>query len=445
MNNYDRKIVFGTAVYIFVIILANIFMINLSDRLCSYEYKLSINRVKNGICDFEKSRGIAPKDLKELSEFTGILDYPYISEVEFIPVDEIISDRDNEVKMALIEEFYNSNDIDYIAFITDKNYYKIRYKLNSSNEKRDILFIINTFGFVLLAAFLIFALFIRQKILVPFMKFSNMPYELSRGNLTIPLKEEKGKYFGRFIWGMDLLREKLEDSRMRELELQKEKKLLLLSLSHDIKTPLSAIKLYAKALYRNLYKSEDKKNEIAINIDKKVDEIEGFISEIVKASSEDFLEFEVDNTNFYIGNVLDNIKDYYYEKMKLNRIDFFVGQYNNCLVYGDADRFVQVCQNIIENAIKYGDGKRIWIDINREGERYNIFINNTGCTLDSRELLHICDSFFRGSNIGNNRGSGLGLYICRKLMHLMEGEVVVQIENKDDERIMKVQLGLNIA
>lgn len=438
MKNYNSKIIFGSLIFIFLIILANIFMINLSDRLYSNEYKLSINRVKNGIRDFEKRNNATPQNLKELSEFTGISDYKYISKIEFMSVDEV------RIRMSALQKFYNDSDIDYVVFITDKNYYKIVYKLNSNSERKYILFIINIFSFIFLAVFLIFALFIRQKILVPFMKISNLPYELSKGNLTIPLKEEKGKYFGRFIWGMDLLREKLEDSRMRELELQKEKKLLLLSLSHDIKTPLSAIKLYAKALHRNLYKSEEKKNEIAISIDKNVDEIEGFISEIVKASSEDFLEFEVNNTSFYIRNILDEIENYYNEKMKLNKIDFIIESYNNCLVYGDADRFIQVCQNIIENAIKYGDGKRIWISTEREDEQYNICISNTGCTLDPRELLHICDSFFRGSNIGSNRGSGLGLYICRKLMHLMEGDIAAYMENEGSEYIMKVRLGLKL-
>ena len=50
---------------------------------------------------------------------------------------------------------------------------------------------------------------------------------------------------------MNLLRESIEESRKKEITMQRDKKLLLLSLSHDIKTPLSAIKLNAKALAKD--------------------------------------------------------------------------------------------------------------------------------------------------------------------------------------------------
>lgn len=70
------------------------------------------------------------------------------------------------------------------------------------------------------------------------------------------VKEDKSRFFGRFIWGVDLLRENMEQQKQRELDLQRDKKMLLLSLSHDIKTPLSAIKLYSKALSKGLYDGE---------------------------------------------------------------------------------------------------------------------------------------------------------------------------------------------
>ena len=54
-------------------------------------------------------------------------------------------------------------------------------------------------------------------------------------------------------------------------------------------------------------------------------------------------------------------------------------------------------------------------------------VTNTGCNLDEREVVHIFDSFFRGSNAEGKVGSGLGLFICRKLVGMMEGEIYAQI------------------
>jgi len=86
-------------------------------------------------------------------------------------------------------------------------------------------------------------------------------------------------------------------------------------------------------------------------------------------------------------------------------------------------------QNIIENAIKYGDGKSININISKEDDCILVSIQNSGCTLSDTEIPHIFESFWRGSNSEKTQGSGLGLYICRQLMHKMGGEIFAGIKD----------------
>ena len=274
-------------------------------------------------------------------------------------------------------------------------------------------------------------IYIRAKILAPFEKLSDIPYELSKGNLTAPVKEAKNRFFGRFVWGVDMLRENMEQQKERELNLQREKKMLLLSLSHDIKTPLSAIKLYSKALSKGLYTDKEKQLEIAESINAKADEIEGYVAEIITASREDFLSLDVTMGEFYLSELVTKIKLYYTEKLSLIKTDFFVGEYGDCLISGDLDRSVEVVQNIMENAIKYGDGKEISISFSEEEGCILIAVKNSGCTLPDTDLPHIFESFWRGANAENLKGSGLGLYICRQLMHKMNGEVFAQIKDGD--------------
>ena len=57
-----------------------------------------------------------------------------------------------------------------------------------------------------------------------------------------------------------------------------------------------------------------------------------------------------------------------------------------------------------------------------------ISVKNSGCTLSEPELPHIFDSFWRGSNADKIGGSGLGLYICRQLMHKMDGEIFAEAD-----------------
>ena len=141
--------------------------------------------------------------------------------------------------------------------------YKVKY--NCNNDNSNIVLINCSLGAIVILSVSTY-IYINKKIIKPFSNIKDIPYELAKGNLNIPLKEQKNKYFGKFTWGMDMLRENLEDSKKRELKYQKDKKTLILSLSHDIKTPLSAIKLYSKALKENLYNSEEKKKEVVDGI-----------------------------------------------------------------------------------------------------------------------------------------------------------------------------------
>ena len=77
---------------------------------------------------------------------------------------------------------------------------------------------------------------------MPFERLSGIPYELSKGNLAAPIKETKNRFFGKFLWGINILRENIEQQKQRELEMQKEKKTLLLSLSHDNELPRSKLR-----------------------------------------------------------------------------------------------------------------------------------------------------------------------------------------------------------
>ena len=326
------------------------------------------------------------------------------------------------------EKFY-STDSDYVICEINGELYRFDYNTNGSSDKTRLTGIVNIVLGIMAILLITVMLYIKFAILAPFERLSGIPYELSKGNLTAPIKETKSRFFGKFLWGIDILRENIEQQKQRELELQKEKKTLLLALSHDIKTPLSAIKLYSVALSKNLYSDAEKQREIAENINEKADEIEGYVSQIITASREDFLSLEVNMGEFYLSELIEKITGYYSEKMAFIKTDFIIGEYKNCLLSGDLNRSVEVLQNVIENSLKYGDGRRVELIFPEDDECAQIAIMNGGCTLGKDDLSHIFESFWRGANAENIRGSGLGLYICRQLMRGMNGEIFAEIDD----------------
>ena len=271
--------------------------------------------------------------------------------------------------------------------------------------------------------------YIRGHIIVPFGRLNDVPKELARGNLAVPIPEEKSRFFGKFTWGINLLRESIEDSRKKEITMQREKKLLLLSLSHDIKTPLSAIKLNAKALARGLYKDVEKQRAAAISINTRADEIERFTNEITKAASEDFMSFEVTQGEAFLSVIITKINERYSSQLAMSGTEFVIQKYDDCILSCDPCRLAECLQNLVENAVKYGDGRQIRISFDKMDGCELITVSNTGCTLEAKELPQIFESFHRGNNADNVQGNGLGLFICRKLMWLMNGDIYADIRD----------------
>ena len=362
--------------------------------------------------------------LVEISRLTRVVETDGLEAVDLTACDYVTAVK------PFGEDFYDSHS-DYAIREIEGELYRFDYAVDNSAERDKQILTVNIALAVMAALILGVMLYIRVTILKPFDRLKDVPYALSKGNLTEPLKEGKKRFFGKFIWGLDMLRENMEQQKERELNLQRDRKMLLLSLSHDIKTPLAAIKLYSKALSKGLYTDKDKQLEVAQSIHAKADEIESYVTQIITASREDFLSLEVNIGEFYLSTLVEKLRAYYTEKLALIKTEFSVGEYSDCLLSGDFDRSVEVIQNMMENAIKYGDGKKISLVFDEEDGCPLVTVRNSGCSLPDTELPHMFDSFWRGSNANTEKGSGLGLYICRQLMNKMNGEVFAVVQGGD--------------
>ncbi len=351
MSKYRRFAVTIIVIEIIIVVLSNLcyhqYMHKTKDRLYRVEAaRIAEELTRSDISDIDLSKYKSIMDVKEYSSAV-MCDYDYVLE-----------------------------DVDGVL-------YQISYISVDGNSE---FIILNASIVACIVITILILVYIGKKVIHPFKSMSHMSYELAKGNLTVPIKEEKSKFFGKFLWGMDMLRETLEKNKIKELTLQKEKKLMVLSLSHDIKTPLSAIELYTKALQENLYESEEKRTEVLQGISNNVNEIRRYVDEIITASREDFLNLEVEIEEYYLSELISEIKALYEEKLALVHITFLIADYEDCLLKTDKDRFVEILQNLIENAIKYGDGRQICMLFSEEEDYKLITIENTGCCLKEEEL-----------------------------------------------------------
>ena len=398
MSKYWRFTAFILAIYVLLIVICNALMLGRLKSKAERQYMVDINR--------------AVEDIKGGASV------------------ESVSEKFDSITRAALFDPKAVVNSEFVVKEIDHDLYIFEYREKA--DIRPLIYMNIGLGIAIISASFVL-IYIGRKILRPFHMMSDYSVQLARGNLSAPVKEDKNKFFGKFLWGINMLRDNLESNKERELELQKDKKTLILSLSHDIKTPLSAIKLYSRALDENIYETDEERKNAVSGIAHNAEEIEKYVSDIVAASKEDFLNLEAEMKEFYLAEVMDRIRTLYVEKFKSLRTDFTIGEYSNVLLSGDPVRLEEVLQNLLENAIKYGSGRYVRIEFSDEEDCRLITVRNSGCSVKEEELPHLFESFYRGSNSETVKGSGLGLFIARSLMRMMNGEIFAKIVPSEED------------
>ena len=396
-------------------------------------HNVEINRL------MERISGGEPVDSISLAGFERVV------ALEFLPAEAIVGDdgdRPADAQQSEAERFFEGDRYAIRPLFSSGSlmgYVKFSYVDADSIGQRIIW--LNAILLSLFIGMMVLLLYIKAQIIRPMNVFTQLPSALAKGDFTTPVRAQKARFFGRFLWGLDMLRQTMSHERQRTLALEKEKSETALSLSHDIKTPLGAIILCSKALQEGLYNDQAKQQELLGRIGDRAHEIEGLVAAIQRSVSEEMLDMPVNAGEFYLSGVVTRVESAYGWQMELAGTSFLVGEYSDCLLRGDADRVYEAICNMIENAMKYGDGKLVSIHFPVEENCQLITVTNTGNTLPSAETVRLFDSFWRGSNAAGKQGNGLGLFIVRQLAVKMGGDAYAA--NRGDE--MDVTLVLRKA
>lgn len=295
--------------------------------------------------------------------------------------------------------------------------------------RTDIIAVYCVCSFLLIGTAAAFGAYIRKAILRPFAKMKDFASYVAAGDLDRPLEMDRGNMFGAFSESFDIMREELKASRARELSLQKKERELIASLSHDLKTPVTGIKLTSELMAAVF--SQNEGQEITVtqdmivkmnNVYKKADEIALLVGDLFSSTLEDLGAFKVNCADENSAVITALVSEY--DDRGLVRIS----EIPQVIVHMDKLRLSQVIGNILFNSYKYADTP---IDISfRLDERFlEVSIHDSGPGVPEDEIELITNKFYRGKEQGDKEGSGLGLYIARILMDKMGGELSVRSEN----------------
>ncbi|MCR5122420.1 MAG: HAMP domain-containing histidine kinase [Ruminococcus sp.] len=282
---------------------------------------------------------------------------------------------------------------------------------------------------VLITAVLVFGEYIKKTVIIPFDKMKDFASYVAAGDLDKPLEMDKDNMFGAFSESFDIMREELKESKARELALQKKERELVASLSHDLKTPVTGIKLTSELMAAVFSQNEGQMISVTPdmtlkmnNIYKRAEEINVLVSDLFSSTLEDLGEFKVSCTDEKSSVIAEIVSKY--DDRGLVRLT----EIPQVMIHLDKIRLSQVIGNIITNSYKYADTP-IEICSHIEDEFLEVSVSDSGQGVPEDELELITNKFYRGKNHGDKEGSGLGLYIAKMLMDKMGGELTIKSNN----------------
>ena len=203
--------------------------------------------------------------------------------------------------------------------------------------------------------------------------------------------------------------------------------------SHELKTPLTTMKILLESILYGGDMDKDTRNEFLMDIDKEIDRLSRVVTDLLTLAHIDSNKLTLKREMIYLADVVQE---------SIDRLEPMAGRKNQkvtfsiedeCEMFADAGKLEQVSYNLIGNAVKYTpEGGEIRIVLARSGRNAVLTVRDNGIGIPAEDLPHIFDRFYRvdkaRTRTGDEGGTGLGLSIVRQIVRLHAGTVTVSSE-----------------
>ena len=262
-------------------------------------------------------------------------------------------------------------------------------------------------------------------------QYEDMVYttgQMAEGNLKVELAEDLG-LFTELGCELKKVQDGFSKAVAEEAKSQNMKTELITNVSHDLKTPLTAIITYVDLLKKEDI-TEDERKEYVDTLDRKSQRLKVLIEdlfEVSKASSNNITMYysEVDLVNLLKQVCLENE-----DKIAESTLDIrWTLPDKKCVAHLDPNRTYRIMDNLLQNALKYSmPHSRVYVDMEEKETEYVICFKNMSATEMNFDASEITERFVRGDLSRNTEGSGLGLAIAQSFTDLQNGKFNVEID-----------------
>lgn len=276
----------------------------------------------------------------------------------------------------------------------------------------------------------LFGVFISAIFTAPLSKVTKQIKNMCETDTRVPVHVRGGSEITQLVSAFNLMVERINDMDARRQE-------FVSNASHELKTPLSSIKLICDSLLQNPDTDRETVNEFLGDMNEQVDRLTRIVNKLLSLTKLDssveeteIFDFSTVNLQVLVQNVVKALSPLAENKNIMIETHLPDSIFHRV----DADKIWEAVYNILDNSIKYTpeDG-RVYVELYRDAENVYITISDNGIGLDENEFNKIFDRFYRvdKARARETGGTGLGLSIALSAVELHGGHI--EVESREEE------------
>ncbi len=293
--------------------------------------------------------------------------------------------------------------------------------------------IITEMGFILvlllvMVTFLL-SMWIYRAILQPLGELQKATREIKNGNLDYELDITEQDEIGQLCQDFEEMRQRLKDQAEEKIQYDMENKELISNISHDLRTPITAIKGYCEGIMDGVASSPEKMDKYVRTIYNKANDMDRLIDELTFYSKIDTNKIPYVFTKLDISTYFADCVEELSIDLESKNITMSFHNYVDAgtLIIADPEQLNRVINNIVGNSVKYMDKSRglVIIRLKDVGDFVQIEIEDNGKGIAQKDLPSVFDRFYRADSSRNSAqgGSGIGLSIVKKIVEDHGGKI----------------------
>ena len=253
--------------------------------------------------------------------------------------------------------------------------------------------------------------------------------EMVDGRLTKEIKVKGKSAFAKHAANLNVLRERVKNSKTEQVKSERLKTELITNVSHDLRTPLTSIITYTDLL-KNPHLSEEERNQYIDILDKKSARLKTLIEDLFEVSKMTSGNVQLTKGRIDVAQLLQQAIGEQKEAFTQNQLDLRLLMPDNALFANvDGKMLWRTIDNLLVNVLKYAlEGTRVYISLKQMTNHLEFTVKNVSKYELGENVSELKERFKRADASRHTEGSGLGLAIAQSIIDLHEGELTIEVD-----------------